>query len=129
MPRLWMCMIILHVWQKMPRVVNKPGFWIWHACLCKDYAKFQIYLVMAPYDSIMPEYASVCLNIAEYSGSSLNMPENAWINCFDYARVLNILRSSYDNIILSNVIILEFFSARFIHVVALQPFYFFEHKQ
>ena len=51
----------------------------------------------------MPEYVSICvdvsqyvwtwlnigLNMAEYCWMSLNMSGNAWINCSDYASVLN----------------------------------------
>ena len=37
----------------------------------------------------MPYCPSICLTIVEYCWMSLNMPENAWINCFNYARVLN----------------------------------------
>ena len=45
------------------------------------------------------------------------MPENAWIDYFEYdnARVLNLPRHGYNNIIIiaTNVIILEILSARF----------------
>ena len=68
---------------------------------------------MAPYASIMHEYTLM----------SLSMPENAWINCSEYARVLNISQYSYNGIIVvPNVIVLEFLSARFVHPVALLPF-------
>ena len=53
------------------------------------------------------------------------MPENARINCSDYARVLNMPQYSYNNIIVTNVAILEFLSARFVHPGALLPFYLF----
>ena len=53
------------------------------------------------------------------------MPENARINCSDYARVLNMLQYSYNNIIVTNVVILEFLSALFVHPGALLPFYLF----
>ena len=36
----------------------------------------------------------------------MNVPEYAWINCSDYARVLNKPRYSYNIIIVTNVIIL-----------------------
>ena len=113
---------------KMPLVLNKPGFWIWHGCICKDYADFLICLIMVLYASIMPEYAWICLNtlnVPQYNWILLNvpeyMPENTLINCSDYARVLNIPRDSYNNIIIivTNVIMLEFLSVRFIHPVAL----------
>ena len=49
------------------------------------------------------------------------MPENACINCSDYARIPNILQYSYNNIIIvTYVTILEFLSAQFIHPGALQ---------
>ena len=31
------------------------GFWIWHSCICKGYAEFQICVIMSPYTPIMPE--------------------------------------------------------------------------
>ena len=67
--------------------------------------------------------------MAEYCLLSLNMPENAWINCSGYVRFLNMARYSCNNIsiIVTNVIMLEFLSARFVH--ALLPYYlFFEHE-
>ena len=39
----------------------------------------------------IPYYPLICLSMTEYCSVSLNMPENGWINCSDYARVLNIL--------------------------------------
>ena len=39
---------------------------------------------------IMSEHGSIGLNIAEYCWMSLNMPDNAWINFSDYARVFNV---------------------------------------
>ena len=51
--------------------------------------EFWICLNMAQYVPIAPEYASICMIIAKYCWMSLNMSENVWINCFDYARVLN----------------------------------------
>ena len=64
--------------------------------------------------------------MTEYCSMSLNMPEKTLINCYDYAKVLNMLRYSYNNIIsfVTNVIILEFLSARFIHTDALLSSYF-----
>ena len=56
-------------------VLNKPGFWVWHGCICKS--------------STMPEYCWM----------SLNTSENNWINCSDYARVLNMPQYSYSIII------------------------------
>ena len=58
---------------------------------------------------------------------SLNIFENAWINCSDYTRVFNILQYTCNNVIivLINVIILEFFSAQFEYPGALLSFYLF----
>ena len=60
----------------------------------------------------------------------LNVPENAWINYSDYAKFLSMPRYRYNNIIIivTNVITLEFLSARFVHPDALLPFYFFKHE-
>ena len=33
----------------------------------------------------------ICLNMDQHCCMSLNMPENAWISCFDYVRVLYML--------------------------------------
>ena len=130
MPGLWICMLILYVRQAFEDASssNKPGFWIWHGCICKGYAEFRICLIMAPCISIMPEYALMFLNIPEYDWilMSLNMSEHSWLNCSDYARVLNMPRYSYNNIItVTNVIILEFLSTRFVHPGSLLPFYLF----
>ena len=53
----------------------------------------------------------------------LNMSENAWIKCSDYAEALNMPRYSYNNIIIIviKVIILEFLHARFANPGALLP--------
>ena len=53
---IWICMIsyIFDRLLKMPQALNKPGFSIWHGCICKGYADFQICLILAPYASIMP---------------------------------------------------------------------------
>ena len=50
--------------------------------------------------------------MAEYCWMFPNMSENASRNCSDYTRILNMLRYSYDNIIIivTNVIILGFLS-------------------
>ena len=79
---------------KMPRVLNIPGFLIWHGCICKGYTEFGICLNIAQYVSIIHEYVSVYLNVPHYVWTWLNiaeyMPKNAWINCSNYARVLNL---------------------------------------
>ena len=83
---------------------------------------------MTPYTSIslnMPQYTlifSLLLNMAEYCWMSRNMSENVWINCSDYARVLNIPRYSYNIIInVANIIMLEFLSTWFVHPGAPLP--------
>ena len=53
----------------MSWVLNMPVFWIRYGYVWKGYTEFEICLVMAPYASIMPEYALI----------SLNMPGNGWI--------------------------------------------------
>ena len=58
------------------------------------------------------------------------MPENLWINCSDYAKVLSVPRYSYNNIIIivTNVITLQVLSALFVHPGTLLPYFiFFEH--
>ena len=111
---------------------------------------------MAQYASVMLEYASIWLNVPQYSWTCwllLNMPENAWTNCCNYARalnmpdhldiwqgfeyapcikytkVLNILRYSYNNIIITNVI-LEFLFPQFVYPGApqLNQFTLFWHQ-
>ena len=74
---LWICMIILHFQQAFEHalVQNKPGFWIWYCCICKGYTKFQMFLIMAPYTSIMPEYASIYLSAPQYAWTWLNLAE------------------------------------------------------
>ena len=72
---------------------------------------------------------------------SLNMSERGWIllnvsEClnklffFDYASILNMQRYSYNNIIITvtNVFIIEFLFARFVHEGVLLPFYLFYHE-
>ena len=44
---------------------------------------------MPEYVSICLNGTSICLNMAEYCWITLNMLENAWTNCSDYARILN----------------------------------------
>ena len=88
----WLCQGSEYPWSsyvfdrflKMSPVLNKPGFRIWHGCICKGYAELRICLIVTPYASIMPEYASICLNAPRYAWTLLNvlnMSENAWINC------------------------------------------------
>ena len=55
---------------KMPPVLNKTGFWIW-----QGYTEFLICQIMAPYTSVMTEYASVCFNVSHYAWTWLNIAE------------------------------------------------------
>ena len=66
--------------------------------------------------------------MAEYCWMSLTMPENAWINCSDYAMVLNMPQYTCDNffIIVTNVVMLDFLSVRLLHPV--YHFIFFQHE-
>ena len=120
---------------KMPRVLNKSGFWIWHAGICNDtlvYATIRRVPRMSDYDFIhlnnawiylnMPQYLSICLTMVEYCWMFLNMPENAKTSCSDYARVLNIPRYSYNNIIIvvTNVIITDLIK---LHLIRLTGFW------
>ena len=64
---------------KMPQVINKPGFWIWHSCICKGYEEFRMFFIMAPYASVMPKYALICLDVPQYAWTRLNIAECPWI--------------------------------------------------
>ena len=56
----------------------------------------------------------------------LNMPENARVNCSDYARLLNMAGFSYNSIIIvTNVIMLKFLSTQFIQTGASLPCFYF----
>ena len=84
----WLCLGSEYTWSsnmldrllEMSRVLNKPGVWIWHGWICQGYTEFGIYLIMAPYASIMPEYASICLNIPHYAWSRLSIAECPWMS-------------------------------------------------
>ena len=108
---------------KLDRLLKMPQ--VEYSTLYKGYTEIWIFLIMASHVSLMPEYALISLNMPEHGWILLNVPEYAWINC---SRVLNMPRYSYDNVIIvTNVIMLEFLPARFIHPVALLPFYLFWH--
>ena len=85
---LWLCLGSEYAWSsymfdkllKMLVVLNKPGIWIWHACVFKGYAGFRICLIMDPYSSIMRKYASICLNVTQYAWAWLNI-----LNVSEYA--------------------------------------------
>ena len=53
------------------------GFRMWNGCICKGYAEFQIFLIVAPYASIMPQWAFMSLNMPEHGSKLLNVPEYA----------------------------------------------------
>ena len=75
----WSSYMIIDRLLKMPLVLNKPGFWIWHGRICKGYTEFRMCLIMAPYALITPEYASVCLNVPQYAWTWLNIAKCPWI--------------------------------------------------
>ena len=82
----------------------------------------------------VPQYAFMPLNMLEHGWILLNVPEYVWkcLNTlFWLCQVLNMLQYSYNNnviIIVNNVIILKFLSARFVHPGAVLPFYLFQHE-
>ena len=84
----WLCQGSKYAWSyymfdrllKKPQVLNKPGFWIWHGCICKGYEKFWICLIMAPYTSRMLEYAWIWLNVPQYVWTWLNIAKCPWIS-------------------------------------------------
>ena len=79
---LWLCQVSEYDWLhhnaymfdrllKMSRVLNMPGFWIWHGLsnilgINKGNKELWKCLNMAQYASIMPWYASICLNVSQY---------------------------------------------------------------
>ena len=119
----WLCQGSAYAWSsymfdkilKLLWVLNNQGYWIWDRCVFHHYAKFR----MPYFGSIrlnnayvcldMFKYPSLCLSMAEYCWTFLNIPENPWINRSDYARILNMSQYSHSNIIIvTNVIMLEF---------------------
>ena len=77
MPGLWICLIILHVWQGFEDASgpNVPGFWICHDFTCKYHTEFWISLNMAQHVLIIPQYASICLNVSQYAWKWLKIAE------------------------------------------------------
>ena len=133
MPGLWICTIILHVRQafedasgsKQARVLHMARLYKQGLRRVRNMSDYgSIHLNYARIYLNLPYYPSTVLKITEYSWISLNMSENAWINCSDYVKVLHMPRYSYNNIIIivTNVILLEFLSASFVHPGALIPF-------
>ena len=83
----WLCQCSEYAWSSymfdmilmMFLVLNKPGFWMCHGCICKGYTEFRICMVMAPYTSLMPKYAWIWLNVFQYAWTWLNIAECPWI--------------------------------------------------
>ena len=82
----WLCQGSEYAWSsymldkllKMPPDLSKPGFWICHGCVWKGCAEFKICLIIAPYDSVMPEYTSICLTVPPYAWTWLKSAEYPW---------------------------------------------------
>ena len=70
----WSSYMFDRLW-KMPGVLNNPGFWKWHVCICKGYAEFRICLIMAPYASGISPYARIFFNVPQYAWTWLNIVE------------------------------------------------------
>ena len=135
MTGLWIYLIILHVRKAFEDAsCSKYGF------ICNSYSEFWICLDIARYATIMPQYALIPLSMPEHGWILLNVPKYVWkclnkllwfstcliITCIShgfeyvsvikYAKVLNMLRYSYNNIItITSVVMLECLSARFVH--------------
>ena len=52
---LWICLVILYVWQTFEDTSHSKWVWIWHGCIRKVFTKFWMCLNMA-------QYVSKCLN-------------------------------------------------------------------
>ena len=82
----WLCLIILHVPQafedytgsKCARVLNMARFYM---------QGLHRVLNMSEYGSINISNAWISLNMTEFCWMSLNMPENAQVNCSNHARL------------------------------------------
>ena len=57
---------------RMPWILNKPEFWIWHDCICKNYAESRIRLIMVL-------FTSVCLSVPQDDWTWRNIAECPWI--------------------------------------------------
>ena len=80
----WICLSILENaginCSKYARVLNmRDHLTCLKGCICKGYAEFRICPIMTPYASVIPEYASVCLNIPQYAWTWLDIGECPWI--------------------------------------------------
>ena len=80
---------------------------------------------MSDYVSIRLNNVWLCLSMHQHDWILLNVPWYAWIDCSNYARVLSMMWYSYNNaiIIVANVIVFEFLSARFGRPDSLLSFY------
>ena len=119
---------------KMSRVLNKPRFWIWHGCICNGYVEFRIFLIMFSYASVIPKYASICLNVPQFDWTWVNITECPWICLqmleetvptmpgFSICRDIVTITLSLLKLIL--FVMLKFF-ARSIHPGRLLSFYLF----
>ena len=60
---------------KIPQVLNAPGFWIWHSCICKGYTEFWICVNMLQYTLMflsMPKHGLILLNDLKYTQKCLS---------------------------------------------------------
>ena len=76
---------------KMPPVLNKVGFWIWHGCICKRYAEFRV----SDYDSINLNNPWVCLNMPYCPSICLNMTDYCWIPSICLNKLFWLCQSSF----------------------------------
>ena len=77
MQGLWICLIIWHIRQAFGDA-SKSKYEYSTVVYVRVAQSFE-YLIMAPYASIMLEYASVCLNAPQYVWTWLNIAECPWI--------------------------------------------------
>ena len=97
---IWLCQGTEYAWSsyifdktlKMSRVVNNPMAWLYMQGLHRALNKSEYCSMCLSNTWIclnMHWFPSICLSIVDYCWMSLNMPENVWIKCSDYTRVLN----------------------------------------
>ena len=99
MPEPWISLIIFYVRQAFEDALRSKYAWVLNMARLLYMQGLNRVLNMSEYGSIcpynvwihlnMPYCPSVSLNVGEYCWMFLNMSENAWINCSDYARILN----------------------------------------
>ena len=81
----WLCQDSEYTWSfcmfdrllKIPRVLNVPGFWIWHGLYMPCLHSFK-YVWIWLYASMMPEYDLICLIMSGHFWILLNVPEYPW---------------------------------------------------